>query len=177
MPELPPPMRRRLGLCAVAVAAALVVSACGSSSSTPTGPKVDAAFIAKADQACAAANALGAPGTFPVSNFNDQNPAASQLPAVGAYFETHSAPDYRALPAKLAALGEPSTDASGWNQMRALASQISSTALTQFTDAKQANVNGFVATVDKLTTLGTAFDTAAKSAGLSSSGACVSDFG
>jgi hypothetical protein len=177
MPDLLPLMRRRLGLGSLAVATALVVSACGSSSSAPAGTKADAAFIAKADEACAAANALGAPGTFPVTNFNDLNPTPTQLPAVGAYFETHSAPDYRALPAKLAALGEPSTDASGWNQVRALASQISNTALTQFADARQANVTGFVATVHKLTTLGTAFDTAAKSAGFSSSGACVSDFG
>jgi hypothetical protein len=177
MLDLPPPMRRRLGLGSSAVATALFVSACGSSSSAPAGPKVDAAFIAKADQACAAANALGAPGTFPVSNFNDLNPTPTQLPAVGAYFESHSAPGFRALPAKLAALGEPSADASGWNQMRTLASQISSNALTQFTDAKQANVPGFVATVHKVGTLTTAFDTAAKSAGFSSSGACVSDFG
>lgn len=176
MPELPSPMRRRLGLGTVAVSAALVLTACGSSSA-PTGPKVDSAFIAKADAACAAANALGVPGTFPVSNFNDQDPTPAQLPAVGAYFESHSAPDYRALPAKLTALGEPSTDATGWNQVRALASQISSTALTQFTDANQANVKGFEATVDKLTTLTTAFDTATKSAGFSSSEACVSDFG
>lgn len=171
-------MRRRLGLCTVTVAAVVLVSACGSdSTTTSTVPKVDAAFVAKADQACAAANALGAPGTFPVSNFNDLNPAASQPPAVGAYFESHGAPDYRALPAKLAGLGEPTTNANAWNQMRALASQISNTSLTQFTDAKQANVAAFVASVHELTALQTAFDTAAKSAGFSSSVACVSDFG
>ncbi len=156
--------------------ASLALAISGCSSSTSASAKIDAAFVAKVDQACSANVARYPPaGTFPYSNFNPDDPPAAELPAVGAYF----AENQRGVPAfeaALAALGEPSTGSSAWDKVKALAFSFLTIAAAQKNDALAGNVSGFVAEVAKSQPALNELETAAKRAGLPVTGSCAQEF-
>lgn len=155
------------------LASILALAGC---SSTSLSSKVPAAFATRMNGVCAT-NLAQYPivGAFPYSNFNPDDPSASQLPTVGAYFAQNQR-GTGSLESAINALGEPSTGASSWNKVKTLAFSFLSNATTQKNDALASNVNGFVAAVKQNQTITNQLKAAAMQAGISITGACATEF-
>jgi hypothetical protein len=163
-------MRIRVDVCSLVVAGVVVlpvacVAGCGGSSNStgtssiapastpapPASPRLDAAFIARANAVCVRANAAveNAHGKFPYSSFDPLHPDPKLLPNVGAFFASSQTIADR-VPAELQALGDPPQNVALWHQMLALTRQGRAVAHQQVAAAQASNAPAFVATVHKV---------------------------
>jgi hypothetical protein len=163
-------MRIRPGVRLLVVAGVVVlpvacIAGCGGASNStgtssiapattpapPASPRLDAAFIAKANAVCLRANAAveNAHGKFPYSSFDPLHPDPKLLPKVGAFFASSQAIADR-VPAELQALGDPQRSVAMWHQILALARQGRAVAHRQVAAAQASNAPAFVATVHQV---------------------------
>jgi len=157
----------------VTMSAAVLLSACGGSSAQDPNGKIDSAFIAKAESVCSAAQVkFNANGPFPYSNFNAFHPDPALLPKAGTWL-ANDLPTHRALPGEINALGEPSTGANRWAQIRSIALKNEENAVAQTEDAEHSKVAAFVATAHEAQTLSSQLSADLKPAGFSLNGACA----
>jgi len=160
----------------LAALAASVLGLAGCSSSSSANQKVPATFATQVAQVCAS-NLARYPtiGSFPYSNFNPHDPSASQLPAVGAYFAGNQR-SIQPFESALTALGEPSTDANSWNNVKTLVVSFYGNAIAQKNAALASNVSAFVSLVKQNQTLTNQLKAAATRAGISVTGPCANEF-
>jgi hypothetical protein len=163
---------------AAVVAAAVLLSGCGSSRrTTSTAPetapnassKIDSAFVARADAVCARAS-KGAV-RFPYRNFDPLHPDVKLLPKVGAFFAKRQA-IADAVPKQLRQLGPPATGRALWTQMLTLATRDRAVADRQIKAAEASDGRGFVATVNAVSQTSNQLGHLAVAAGFSSSSPC-----
>jgi hypothetical protein len=144
----------------------------------PTTQKIEPAFIAKVNALCTTINdqvhAAGI-GTFPYQTFDPQHPDTATLPLVGAYF-ARGLLIRRAIPADLAALGEPRTAQAQWDSLRNLALQLNQTAIEQVAAAKAGDKKAFVATVNRVNGLHDRISSKALEDGFAKSSPCGDTF-
>jgi len=155
-----------------AVVAGSVFALAGCSSTSSADGKVPAAFVTRAEQVCSA-NLAQFPnvGTFPDSNFNDEDPSPAQLPPLGAYFAENQRGN-SAFEAALQGLGGPAEGASSWNNLKTLLAEFLANGKTQVKDADAANVSAFVAAVNQNQTITNEIISAAKHSGFPTTGPC-----
>ena len=155
------------------LASILALAGCSSTSSSSNVP---AAFATRLDQVCAR-NVAQYPtsGTFPYVKFNPQDPSASQLPAVGAYFAANDR-GIQPFESAITALGKPSTGAASWKMVKTLAFSFYSNAIAQKNAALASNVSAFVKLVEQNQSIVNQLKAAAIPAGISLTGACANEF-
>lgn len=153
------------------------VTACGSSPAKPT-PSVtmDLAFRERLESVCAADYAgmvnTAKPGdSFPYPNFDVERADPGLLPKVGAFFAPN-VPFWQRLPGQLAALGEPATNATAWDQLRDLEQQKSATGIDQIHAAVNGDAATFVATAHSIRSLTPRLAAAEDAAGLPAKSRC-----
>jgi hypothetical protein len=170
---------KRLTIIIVAVS---VLLAAGCSTGHPADPKVtatnvpvDGAFVAKADAACTAEVKTVAERKFPYLDFNPNDPAVSELPGVGAFYDS-SAFSHNEV-AFVQNLGVPPTGQGTWKAFVGLVSQEQSALAAQITAAKESNKANFVNSVKQLATIESEIDSNTAAAGFSVDSDCVTLFG
>lgn len=161
--------------------AAVLLSGCGSSkkatstattpagSASSTSSQIDAAFLRRVDAVCARA-ANGAP-QFPYPNFDPLHPDVKLLPKVGAFFAKRQA-IADAVPKQARALGQPATGRATWAQLLALITRDRAVADRQIRAAEASDVQGFVATVNEISSVSSPLRTVADEAGVASASPC-----
>jgi len=119
-----------------------------------TESAISPGFIAKANAYCSAENSRFNKvfGQFPFPNFEPLHPDVTTMRLVGKHFEKGLSLR-QAIPNELKALGEPQAGKSQWRELESLATQSDRTAITQIHDALAGKVKGFVATVNKTTSI------------------------
>jgi hypothetical protein len=147
-------MSRRSALTgmAIALAAAAALVACGdsdsSSSSGGSGSVEQTPYGKELAKLCReASKSLSSGPPFPDPNFNALQPDASQLPAIGRFFENGSLPVFEKIEAKAQKL-QPS--AGEKQHLEAFVRQLDARVANlkqQIAAAKASDVSGFVATV------------------------------
>jgi hypothetical protein len=163
-------------LVAILVDGCSSMSASTTSSTGATNAKLDAAFVSKVNQVCAAnLKRFPAVGTFPYANFNQNSPNPSQLPAVGAYFAENQRGD-GSLESAIQNLDQPATGAGSWNKIKALALAFLNNAAAQKRYAEASDVSGFVSAVHQNETITNQLKSAATEAGLPANGPCAQVF-
>jgi hypothetical protein len=153
----------------VAVAIALLLAGCSGHTGPSTGP-ADAKFLTKADTVCEATLTSTASKPFPYPSFDATNPLVTELPAVGAYFDSLTF-NHDEL-AFLKSLGEPSRGRQTWKGYVDLIGQQQALVAEQISQAKAAQKAEFVATVANISQLQTKIDAAATAVGFGKESYC-----
>ena len=181
----------------VTVVAAVSLSACGSSSKTPTATTapaqtatrptssiaspstataLDPAFVARANAVCARAKArLDAHGPFPYQSFDPLHPDVKLLPKVGVFFAQAQSTADR-VPIELRQLGTPQKAQTLWNEMLALTKQDRAIADRQITAAMASNAAAFAATVNEVNATDMRLQKLALESGFPNSSPCTAIF-
>lgn len=134
---------------------------------------VDAGFLQKANDVCAAARARRPepPPPLPVENFDPKDPKPEQLPPIGAHFSQFN--DGERVASELAALDEPATGTAEWQALLALARRSAKNSTAQIDAAKAADVAAFVRLVEEGEGIVNEFRKAGPAAGFGASSACA----
>jgi hypothetical protein len=156
---------------ASAVGAALLfgTAACGSHSSN-TSP-TDAAFLKRANQACAPAAAALNKHQFPYNSFDPEHPKAADLRKVGQFL-AGLYPELSDTVDKLRALTPPPGLAAEWKSFGDLVVEERANTAAQNKDAENSDVPAFVKTVKKAESLSAQIKTVGHEIGFVDSSTC-----
>ncbi len=121
-----------------------LIAATGCSADDTQGAAVGKAFAARALSVCTAAQESKADWSlFPVSDFDPQQPDASQFPEVGAWLESEVSPTFEAWRDDLTALGNPPSGPRPWADVLSAVAAIADLNAAQVEAAKAADVDAF----------------------------------
>lgn len=153
--------------------ATLLIAIACSDGEPVASAAVEAEFLQKANDVCAAALARRpeTPPPLPVENFDPKHPEPEQLPPIGAHFSRFN--DGERVATELAALGEPAKGTAEWQALLALARRSAKNSTAQIDAAKAANVATFVRSVEEGEGIANEFRKAGPAAGFSGSSACA----
>jgi hypothetical protein len=174
------PSRPVKRLMIVAAIAMLTVTGCGTAHpanplATATNVPANNAFLTNATTACTAALNLLTQRPFPYSDFNQNDPAVSELPAVGAFYDAQKFNHDELAFAQ--GLGEPTTGQGTWKVFVNLVGQEQTAMASQISAAKAANKTGFLASVKQLAAIESEIDSIAAAAGFAQGSDCILLFG
>ncbi len=169
--------RRRALLALMAVVMSGAATACNGSPASESGSSTSshAAFVTRVDAVCQRAVDAHAGHSFPLPNFDPQQPNPGQLPAVGRYFARYGGLD--TVSRELHALKPPSADARSWQALLHLVDQMTANAAKQISAAKAEDVPTFVRTVKVANRLIAQINRSGGRFGFSSESACSQVFG
>jgi hypothetical protein len=164
--------RPRTSYVAAALVGAVATGCGGMSSAHPSSHET---FVAAVDRACARAVAAHTGHTFPVKNFDPENPYPDKLPRVADYFDR-----YGGLPettSVLHGLTPPARDVARWQALLVIADQITANAQRQITAARAGDVTTFVETVRASNQLTDQLNDAGQRFGFTEKSSCRQVFG
>lgn len=172
---------RPFRLIGAVTAVVLATSACGSSrqSATPTAT-MDPSFLHRLEPVCASdysgmVNTNKPADAFPYPNFDVEHPDSGLLPKVGAFFAPN-VPYWQKIPAQLEALGEPTTNATAWDQVRSIEKDKSTAGIQQIRAAETGDATTFLTTAHRIRSLIPQMTAAENAAGIPSNSVCRNTF-
>jgi hypothetical protein len=142
---------------------------------TSTQVPVDPTFVTTANTACTAAVKNIAQRKFPYVDFNPTNPNVSELPGIGAFYDSSKfSHDELTF---VQGLGQPATGKGTWKAFVDQVGQEQTELALQISAAKASNKTAFVESVNRLATIETRIDSLAVAAGFAQDSDCITLFG